>query len=173
MPILKEITYLCNLFFFNLFFCRFKFIYDIIFTFVNMRIILFFLFSLFTSSIILGQYSENIVLKYPKVIISGISNKVYIDNYEDLKMSENELIINNKLTEIKEKNGEYFFEYSFLKDKKIIIENYNCNQPKTNVLPLWLSILPPLIAILFALVFREVLFSLFSGIFVGSSIIGF
>lgn len=39
--------------------------------------------------------------------------------------------------------------------------------------PLWLSILPPLIAILLALIFREVIVSLFIGIFSGAAIIGF
>ncbi len=38
-------------------------------------------------------------------------------------------------------------------------------------IPLWLSILPPLIAILLALVFREVIVSLFIGIWVGAFII--
>ena len=41
-------------------------------------------------------------------------------------------------------------------------------------LPMWLSILPPLIAIFFALVFREVIISLFAGVFVGAwSLFGF
>jgi Na+/H+ antiporter NhaC len=35
-------------------------------------------------------------------------------------------------------------------------------------LPLWISILPPLIAIFFALFFREVIISLFAGVFVGA-----
>lgn len=40
-------------------------------------------------------------------------------------------------------------------------------------IPLWLSILPPLIAILLALLFKEVIFSLLTGIFVGTAVIGF
>ncbi|MCP3932604.1 MAG: Na+/H+ antiporter NhaC family protein [Bacteroidetes bacterium] len=39
-------------------------------------------------------------------------------------------------------------------------------------IPLWLSILPPLIAILFALLFKEVIVSLFTGILAGSFIAG-
>ena len=39
-------------------------------------------------------------------------------------------------------------------------------------LPLWLSILPPLIAILLALIFREVIVSLFVGVWVGAFIAG-
>lgn len=38
-------------------------------------------------------------------------------------------------------------------------------------LPLWLSLLPPLLAIILALIFKEVLISLFSGIFLGAFIV--
>lgn len=40
-------------------------------------------------------------------------------------------------------------------------------------IPLWLSIVPPLLAIVLALVFKEVFVSLFCGIFLGAGIIGF
>lgn len=39
--------------------------------------------------------------------------------------------------------------------------------------PLWMSILPPLIAILFALVFREVFSALFAGLLVGTTVLHF
>ena len=39
-------------------------------------------------------------------------------------------------------------------------------------IPLWLSILPPLLAILLALIFKEVVVSLFSGIWLGAFIVG-
>lgn len=45
-------------------------------------------------------------------------------------------------------------------------------QHEVRPIPLWFSILPPLLAIVLALIFREVLFSLFIGIFVGAAIIG-
>jgi len=40
-----------------------------------------------------------------------------------------------------------------------------------NTIPLWLSLLPPLIAILMALVFREVIISLFAGIWFGALVL--
>jgi hypothetical protein len=43
---------------------------------------------------------------------------------------------------------------------------------KINPIPLWMSIIPPLIAILLALLIREVITSLFIGIFSGALIIG-
>ena len=42
-----------------------------------------------------------------------------------------------------------------------------------SVVPLWMSILPPLFAIFLALVFKEVIFSLVSGVFIGAAIMGF
>lgn len=39
-------------------------------------------------------------------------------------------------------------------------------------IPLWLSILPPLLAIFLALIFKEVTYSLFTGIYVGCAVIG-
>jgi Na+/H+ antiporter NhaC len=44
--------------------------------------------------------------------------------------------------------------------------------PRLRSIPLWLSILPPLIAIGLALVFREVLISLFAGVWTGAFIAG-
>lgn len=48
------------------------------------------------------------------------------------------------------------------KDQKYRVKN----------IPLWLSILPPLLAILLALIFKEVVVSLFSGIWLGAFIVG-
>ncbi len=44
-------------------------------------------------------------------------------------------------------------------------------QKDISPIPLWMSILPPLIAILFALVFREVFSALFAGLLVGTTIL--
>lgn len=44
---------------------------------------------------------------------------------------------------------------------------------EVNPMPLWLSVLPPLVAIVLALVFKEVIISLFIGLFFGASCVGF
>lgn len=46
------------------------------------------------------------------------------------------------------------------------------NEVRLRNIPLWMSIIPPLIAILLALVFKEVIISLFLGIWAGAFIIG-
>jgi Na+/H+ antiporter NhaC len=58
-------------------------------------------------------------------------------------------------------NGAHkLYHVSIKKDQTLRIEH----------IPLWLSLLPPLLAIILALVFKEVIISLFSGIWIGSFI---
>ncbi|HNQ68445.1 MAG TPA: Na+/H+ antiporter NhaC family protein [Bacteroidales bacterium] len=69
-------------------------------------------------------------------------------------------------------NGATSFEYVFKEKSDIIIECDEIVTIKTvNPIPLWFSIIPPLIAILCALIFKEVFSALFLGIFSGSLII--
>ena len=60
-----------------------------------------------------------------------------------------------------------------LEDKKIITLEYQTHliEKEINPVPLWLSILPPIIAILIALVFKEVVSALLLGIFFGAVIL--
>lgn len=59
-------------------------------------------------------------------------------------------------------------------NKALAFEGHSISGPKQMAtVPLWMSILPPLIAIFLALIFKEVIFSLVSGIFIGSAIMGF
>ncbi len=72
-------------------------------------------------------------------------------------------------------SGKGTFWYVPQTDKKtftVDIEEYR-QEVDINPIPLWTSILAPLIAILLALVFREVVISIFLGIFVGAAIIGY
>lgn len=62
--------------------------------------------------------------------------------------------------------------YTFHQKEKITISSGKFHFSKSiDPIPLWLSILPPLIAILLALVFREVFAALFTGLLVGTTII--
>ncbi len=70
--------------------------------------------------------------------------------------------------------GILFVNYDFpVKEQLSIgIGDFNFNQD-VNPIPLWFSIFPPLIAIFFALVFREVYTALFTGIWSGTFVIYF
>ncbi|MCB0479073.1 MAG: hypothetical protein KDC84_12970 [Crocinitomicaceae bacterium] len=85
-------------------------------------------------------------------------------------MAEGDSIeINGNYYKVEKGQITYKFDGKALESKShhIIME------AKPKEVPLWFSILPPLIAILLALVFKEVIFSLLTGIFVGTAIIGF
>jgi Na+/H+ antiporter NhaC len=55
---------------------------------------------------------------------------------------------------------------------KVSIEGYD-QYVRVRPVPLWLSILPPLLAIVLALIFREVIISIFLGVFLGAATIAF
>ncbi len=125
---------------------------------------------LFISPFISLAQSE-LKLHYPDVILSDVPTKIEILNANDNFPAI--LTINNKKIEV-DLSGQYpSFEHKFSTTKSLQIKSYIYNQPESRVIPLWMSILPPLLAIFFALVFKEVIFSLFSGIFLGGAIIGY
>ena len=66
------------------------------------------------------------------------------------------------------------FQRVFTDEGKVVLTRYHVvANGAPSMIPLWLSILPPILAILLALVFKEVVFSLVSGIFLGGAILGF
>ncbi|HOZ30335.1 MAG TPA: Na+/H+ antiporter NhaC family protein, partial [Bacteroidales bacterium] len=80
--------------------------------------------------------------------------------------------INNENIDVTFNDGRTSFEYVFQEKSDIIVECDEIVSTKTvNPVPLWLSIIPPLIAILCALIFKEVFSALFLGIFSGTLII--
>lgn len=84
------------------------------------------------------------------------NNKARFEFYPD---HEGELLF------IKSENAEEGFKLFHVSQKKD-------GTPRIKSLPLWLSLIPPLIAIILALLFKEVVVSLFLGIWAGSFIAG-
>jgi len=77
-----------------------------------------------------------------------------------------------KEIQIHEGMGSFVYSLEERKAISIVADDYIYAKELTPI-PLWMSILPPLIAILFALLFREVYSALFAGLLVGTSIIHF
>jgi len=111
----------------------------------------------------------DIELEYPEVILSNVETKVRVIK-SDQKLPA-QIICNGKTVDVitNEEGQSFMIEFN---DKDLIIEGFQHNQPTSSVIPLWMSILPPIIAIILALVFKEVIFSLFSGLFLGGAIMG-
>jgi Na+/H+ antiporter NhaC len=76
------------------------------------------------------------------------------------------------LIKISEGKGNISFTASHKTNIHFTCDSFEFDREVTPV-PLWMSILPPLIAILFALAFREVFSALFAGLLVGTTILHF
>jgi Na+/H+ antiporter NhaC len=83
-------------------------------------------------------------------------------------------LINGDTTVIDQSEDGISFPATFTTKENFQIQGYKIiANEEPSLIPLWMSILPPLLAIFLALVFKEVVFSLVSGIFLGGAILGF
>ncbi len=123
--------------------------------------------------------SDEINIEFPKIILKDIETKIKIilNNPEQIKLydkKEIKIFFNDKLIKLEVSNGIATLRHKFTSKKKITIKIAHFIYSRTvNPIPLWLSILPPLLAILIALLFREVYTALFIGILSGTSVIYF
>jgi len=122
---------------------------------------------------------EDIDIEFPFIIIQHIPFTIDIV-LTDLELAEEldgqNLIIRvegeDQLVKISEGKGNISFTASHKTNIHFSCDSFEFDKEITPV-PLWMSILPPLIAILFALAFREVFSALFAGLLVGTTILHF
>ena len=125
-----------------------------------------------------STFSQNdIKIEFPSIIVQNVSAgiKIVLRNPDQTKIYQNKninVLINDSIIELYVINGVAEFDYKFSEKEtlSIKIDKFSWSKDITPI-PLWMSILPPLIAILMALVFREVYSALFTGILVGTTII--
>ncbi len=115
-------------------------------------------------------------VELPKIIIVDIPTSIVIPiESSNLAIIEKDSIwvdVNNQQFLAVRNNSQFEFEYIFKTKGNISFKIGNRSFSKViNPIPLWLSILPPLIAILMALFFKEVFSALFIGLFSGTLII--
>lgn len=122
---------------------------------------------------------DDIKIEFQRIIIQDVETniKIKIINNKKIASYQNkkiEIFINGKPYKSKPIDNQINIKYKFHSKEKIHIKINNFTYSKLiNPIPLWLSILPPLIAILIALLFKEVITALFLGILVGTSTIYF
>ncbi len=106
------------------------------------------------------------------IIIQHVEHELKLVNLPS-SCSNCTVLINGKTTElIVNEAGESLVNISLEESASVSVSTGDVIFPDTiNVIPLWLSIIPPLLAIFLALVFKEVLTSLLVGIFSGVLII--
>ncbi len=122
---------------------------------------------------------DDIQIEFPFVIIQHIPFSI------DVKITDAEAATYLEGRDLRIKLGEEYHTVEIHKGKGSISFtashktslSFRCDsfelEREVTPVPLWMSILPPLIAILFALVFREVFSALFAGLLVGTTILHF
>ena len=107
-------------------------------------------------------------IHFPSVVLSGVETDFEVESEDQLSS----IVINQKEIPLKHLEGTTYTGKIQLTSANIDVgEGIIINE--LIVIPGWLSILPPLIAILLALLFKEVISALFIGIFIGAATLGF
>ena len=124
------------------------------------------------------QFKENdFEVNFPSIIVQHVRlNIEIIPRSETLEYLQNkglpEIFVNGNLIKSELKDGVIYVPYKFIKKEITHIQIGGFDISKTtSPIPLWMSILPPLIAILMALIIKEVFSALFIGILFGTTII--
>lgn len=111
---------------------------------------------------------NQIIIDFPSVVLSDVETDFSVHS----EISLSNIIVNDATIPLKNSGGQVYTGKIKLTQPSILVEDgITFNQPL--VIRAWLSILPPLIAIILALLFKEVISSLFIGIFIGAATLGF
>ncbi|MBI9065896.1 MAG: Na+/H+ antiporter NhaC family protein [Salinivirgaceae bacterium] len=123
-----------------------------------------------SSCYLFANDSAKISVNLPPIILKGIPAEIEItaDRNDTSYLIPLKIGVENHLVSVD--FGKGYFKYTF-QEKQEIVSEYMEQDVPVNPIPLWLSIFPPMIAILMALFFKEVITSLFTGLAVGTSII--
>ena len=145
-------------------------------------ILLLSLFPLFSAANSTGNYQfndKNITIELPGIIVAGVEQDIRIqitdpDLAAQLENKELEVVVNQSAAMVHIVHSTGLVAYSFPDDETLTISIGDFRYKKdVTPIPLWLSILPPLIAIFFALLLREVYSALTAGIWIGAGVIYF
>ena len=117
-------------------------------------------------------------IEIPTIFIQGIEKEFFIE--VDPNLFEDEAVyppmvqLNGKEVEYEESEAGYTYYLSVESASEIEVRyGSQIIKQKVKPIPIWLSIIPPLIAIVLALIIKEVVTALFLGLFFGSFIIQF
>jgi Na+/H+ antiporter NhaC len=119
------------------------------------------------------------LLKQKPVYLTGVNYQILIAGNSQLKASDSIMVRHNKRIRFKSTIEDVLLENQiielnmvFTESGSFVIETGDTTHViRIRVIPGWLSILPPLIAILLALITRQVLIALFAGIWLGATFI--
>ncbi|NPA36052.1 MAG: Na+/H+ antiporter NhaC family protein [Chlorobi bacterium] len=113
---------------------------------------------------------DDITIDLPFALVKDISYTVTVNmNGKVLPHNAPHIFINGIPVHYKTNDGKLTFSHTFTGKSEIIVATHHCIiQKSVDPIPLWLSILPPLLAIMMAFITREVFTSLFLGLLSGT-----
>ena len=117
---------------------------------------------------------ETVTIETPKITITGIEAKIGVQLAASLhEVARMEVEIGGEKQEVEFVDGRGEIAYTPQQSRETLSLRLQSHEQSISLysIPLWLSILPPLIAILLALLFKEVIVSLFVGTFFGAALI--
>ncbi len=116
--------------------------------------------------------AQPIEVIWPEIVIQDVEYKIPIE-IKTSDTPQQSIKLNDKQYQIIEEDGQHYFTYQFDASPTIKVSYLDQGFEKKDIhpIPLWLSLIPPLLAIFLALIIREVITSLILGIFVGACII--
>lgn len=122
---------------------------------------------------LLAQSTDTLAYKIilPEIVMQGVESKVSVETDPSFsgKVTGS---INGATAEFLFKNGKAELPYEFENSGEHTVQIGSASQTgHVQQIPLWLSIIPPLLAIGMALIFKEVISSLFLGVLSGAFII--
>lgn len=136
---------------------------------IKLNLVLF-LFTLFACFVFQAQ---NYIVTIQPVVLKGVSTTIEVKSVEKaLDVTLSSVLINDQIVSLTQKDDSYKGEIILNSSEFELEEGFVlANEP--TVLPAWVTVLPPLFAILLALLFKEVLTALFIGILSGTMIMGY
>ncbi|MFA8450818.1 MAG: Na+/H+ antiporter NhaC family protein [Bacteroidales bacterium] len=122
---------------------------------------------------------DHVEVVWPSIIVQDINETITL-KIKDSKLAHKldgksiEVFVNKKPQVAEFDDGQAKIKYDFPQKEEVTIQADGFSAKKdVTPIPLWMSILPPLIAIIMALVFKEVYSALFTGLLVGTTTIFF
>jgi Na+/H+ antiporter NhaC len=123
---------------------------------------------------LLGQFSiaKSLEVTVPGVVVSDVECELVISGDSSMWTVSN-WQINGISGQPERRNGKLHFTYTPQNREKVVIAGGEFSGEITlNPIPLWISVLPPLVAIILALLLKEVITSLLLGVLSGTLVMG-
>ena len=139
------------------------------------------IFSIIFTLLFASNIYANTEISAPSVVLTDVPFSISVSGYDSKRACDYRLDLEGSLIEPSLCGSEQDIEFEFLRfteassdSAKLLLDDETLAEASINVLPGWVSLLPPLISILMALAFKSVVPALFLGVWIGSfAIMGF